>query len=136
MPPGQALFREFSAGPGNIVFSPYSIGTAMAMALAGARGETEREMAAVLQHSLARAQINDANASALATLNGYDKSEVAADLSAWPCSSQGERCEGKPTAGGGCAFPASPNRRHVRGDAAVSAVGQAPGRQCADAGRR
>ena len=35
------------------MFSPYSIGTAMAMALAGARGETEREMAAVLKHSLA-----------------------------------------------------------------------------------
>src|SRR5262245_48856413 len=32
---GQALFKDFAAGPGNIVFSPYSIGTAMAMALAG-----------------------------------------------------------------------------------------------------
>ncbi len=49
---GQALFRDFSTGPGNIVFSPYSIGTAMAMVLAGTRGETEREMAAVLQQSL------------------------------------------------------------------------------------
>ena len=42
---GQDLFRTFVASPGNIVFSPYSIGTAMAMALAGARSETEREMA-------------------------------------------------------------------------------------------
>ena len=33
---GQALFKEFAAGSGNIVFSPYSIGTAMAMVLAGA----------------------------------------------------------------------------------------------------
>src|SRR5258705_1145103 len=73
---GQALFRDFSTTPGNIVFSPYSIGTAMAMALAGTRGETEREMAAVLQHTLGRAQINDANASAMATLNGYDKSDT------------------------------------------------------------
>ena len=39
-------------GPGNIVLSPYSIGSAMAMALAGARGDTEREMAKVLQHAL------------------------------------------------------------------------------------
>ena len=31
----QALFKQFSAAPGNIVFSPYSIGTAMAMALVG-----------------------------------------------------------------------------------------------------
>ena len=103
---GQALFRDFSAGPGNIVFSPYSIGSAMAMALAGARGETEREMAAALHHSLDRTRINDANASALATLNGYDKS--AAPLSCPPALQLvGERCEAKPTAEGGCAFPAS-----------------------------
>ncbi len=106
---GQALFRDFSAGPGNIVFSPYSIGTAMAMALAGARGETEREMAAVLHHSLDRAQINDANASAIATLNGYDKS--AAPPSCPPALQLvGERCEAKPTAEGGCPFPAIPKR--------------------------
>src|SRR4029453_4575561 len=49
---GQVLFRHFATGAGNIVFSPYSIGTAMAMALAGTRGDTEREMATVLQHSL------------------------------------------------------------------------------------
>jgi serine protease inhibitor len=35
---GQMLFHQFSAGNGNIVFSPYSIGTAMAMVLAGTRG--------------------------------------------------------------------------------------------------
>src|SRR4051812_35032806 len=49
------LFTTFAARPGNIVFSPYSIGTAMAMALSGARGETEREMARVLRHTLSRA---------------------------------------------------------------------------------
>lgn len=101
---GQALFRDFAAGPGNIVFSPYSIGTAMAMALAGTRGETEREMAAVLQQSLGRAQINDANAAAIATLNGYDKGDVPPTC---PPGMQlaGERCAGKPTAAGGCPFP-------------------------------
>ena len=62
---GQMLFRQLAGRAGNIVFSPYSIGTAMAMVLAGARGETEREMAAVLRHSLAPAQVNDANAAAL-----------------------------------------------------------------------
>ncbi len=103
---GQALFRDFSAGPGNIVFSPYSIGTAMAMVLAGARGETEREMAAVLHHSLDRTQINDANASALATLNSYDKSE-APPICPPAMQLAGERCEAKPTADGGCPFPAS-----------------------------
>src|SRR5512141_2988653 len=50
---GQDLFKRFAATPGNIVFSPYSIGTAMAMALAGARGDTEREMIRALRHRLA-----------------------------------------------------------------------------------
>src|ERR1041385_8547210 len=67
------LFTTFAAKPGNIVFSPYSIGTAMAMALAGARGETETWVARVLRQTLPRAAIDRANASVLATLNGYDK---------------------------------------------------------------
>jgi serpin B len=103
---GQALFREFSAKPGNIVFSPYSIGTAMAMALAGARGDTEREMARVLQHSLARPQINDANAAAMAILNGYDKSDASPTCPV-DMRLQGERCESEPRSTGGCPFPAS-----------------------------
>src|SRR5262249_37368852 len=49
---GQQLFKAFSAAPGNIVFSPYSIGTAMAMALAGARAETEPEMGAAPKQRL------------------------------------------------------------------------------------
>ncbi|MPZ39224.1 MAG: hypothetical protein GEU95_14430 [Rhizobiales bacterium] len=113
---GQMLFRQFAGshfagsrfagGPGNIVFSPYSIGTAMAMALAGTRGETEREMAAVLQHTLGRTQINDANAAAMAILNGYDKSDTAP---ACPPGMRlaGERCEAEPDADTGCPFPAS-----------------------------
>ena len=104
---GQALFKEFAAGPGNIVFSPYSIGTAMAMALAGARGETEREMIAVLQHSLASGLVDDANARAIAVLNGYDRG----DKPSCPATMQlaGERCEGKPTAKNLCPFTASLN---------------------------
>src|SRR5881296_2170564 len=70
---GQDLFRSFAATagnkPGNIVFSPYSIGTAMAMVLAGARGDTEREMAAVLKHRLGRAEIAAANSVARSLLN-------------------------------------------------------------------
>jgi serpin B len=103
---GQALFRDFAAAPGNIVFSPYSIGTAMAMALAGARGETEHEMATVLHHSLGRMQINDANPSVIATLNGYDKSATPATC---PPATRlvGERCEAQPLASGGCPFPSN-----------------------------
>jgi leukocyte elastase inhibitor len=77
---GQQLFKQFSKKPGNIVFSPYSIGAAMAMALSGARGETEAEMAGVLRHHQDRAQIDDANARVLAKLNGYAVPPCPADL--------------------------------------------------------
>src|SRR5262249_61482277 len=70
---GQQLFKSSARAPGNIVFSPYSIGTAMAMALAGASADTEREMAVALKHRLARSEIADANADALAVLNGYGR---------------------------------------------------------------
>ena len=105
---GQALFREFVAGGGNIVFSPYSIGTAMAMALAGARGETEREMIAVLQHSLGRPQIDAANASAIARLNGYDRSETPPTCPP-RMRLKGERCVAQPNPDSGCPFPSSLN---------------------------
>jgi len=40
-------------GDGNLFFSPYSVSTALAMTYAGARGETEREMAEVLGFAVA-----------------------------------------------------------------------------------
>jgi serpin B len=70
---GSDLLKSFAATPGNIVLSPYSIGTAMAMVLAGARGETETEMLAALRHTLTRGEIGDANAATQAILAGYDK---------------------------------------------------------------
>jgi serpin B len=98
---GQKLFGAFATAPGNIVFSPYSIGTALAMALAGARAETEREMAMALNHRLARMEIADANAGALAILNGYGKSaEPARCLGDMRLN--GDRCESAPTASGSC----------------------------------
>jgi serpin B len=66
---GQQLFRAFAEKPGNIVLSPYSIGTGMAMALVGARGENEAEMAKVLGLQLPREEVNAANAAALASLD-------------------------------------------------------------------
>ncbi|MBX9777133.1 MAG: hypothetical protein K2Y71_22375 [Xanthobacteraceae bacterium] len=74
---GQQLFARLAAAPGdprNIVVSPYSIGTAMALALSGARGGTETEMIRVLRHSLSREEVNSANAEALAILNQYGRS--------------------------------------------------------------
>jgi serpin B len=71
---GQDLYARLATTPGNIVFSPYSIGAAMAMVLSGARGETAAEMAAALKQTLDRNVIDAANARLLAILNGYDKS--------------------------------------------------------------
>jgi len=85
------------------VFSPYSIGTAMAMALTGARGETETEMAKVLQHSLGRTEIATANADLLAVLNGYDRSAEPPTCRAGTLS--GQRCEAAPASDGRCTFP-------------------------------
>lgn len=83
---GQDLFRTLAKQPGNIVLSPYSIGTAMAMVLAGARGETQTEMRLVLRHSLSAGEIDAANARALGLLTSSDaksadaKPEIAATL--------------------------------------------------------
>jgi serpin B len=60
---GQRLFQAFAAKPNNVVLSPYSIGTAMAMVLVGARGDNEAEMAKVLGLALPRDEIADASAS-------------------------------------------------------------------------
>ena len=110
---GAALFRELSGGAGNIVLSPLSIGTAMAMALSGARGETEREMAGVLQQRLERPAMEAANAALRAGLAVYDKSAVAPRCpqgmqAVAPRSPQGvARCEAGLRAAGQCTYPAA-----------------------------
>ncbi len=100
---GEGLFKQFP--PGNAVFSPYSIGTAMAMALAGARGETEREMIAALKQRLSRPEIDVANAAVLSILNSYDKSAAPPTCPAGMRVND-RRCEASPGANGRCQFPA------------------------------
>ncbi|HQE91694.1 MAG TPA: serpin family protein [Anaerolineae bacterium] len=46
------LYRVLRAQGGNLFYSPYSISTALAMAYAGAAGETQRQMAAALHFTL------------------------------------------------------------------------------------
>ena len=58
------------------MFSPYSIGTAMAMVLSGARGETQADMLKALRHSLAANEIDPANARALAALLAYNEASA------------------------------------------------------------
>jgi serpin B len=92
---GQQLFGQFAATPGNIVFSPYSIGTAMSMAVTGARGDTASEMMRVLSMRMSADAIDMANAEVLSILNDYDHS--AAPPACPPGATvAGRNCEMKP----------------------------------------
>jgi serpin B len=55
----QAL-REGNEGDGNLFYSPHSISLALAMTYAGARGETERQMADVLRFTLSQDRLHPA----------------------------------------------------------------------------
>jgi serpin B len=46
---GLDLYGQLAATPGNLFFSPYGISTCLAMLYAGARGNTEKQMAQVLE---------------------------------------------------------------------------------------
>jgi serpin B len=46
---GLDLYGQLAATPGNLFFSPYSISTCLAMLYAGARGNTEKQMAQALE---------------------------------------------------------------------------------------
>ncbi|HWP26421.1 MAG TPA: serpin family protein [Xanthobacteraceae bacterium] len=104
---GQELFERLAGRRGNIVISPYSIGTAMAMALSGARGDTESELLAALRHSLQRPAIEAANARVLVKLNSYDQSKTPPTCPSG-LSLDGNLCKGPRLAAGGCPFPARP----------------------------
>jgi serpin B len=54
------LFRAVRSEGKNVVSSPYSISTALAMAYAGARGQTEKEMAAALHFTLPSERLHPA----------------------------------------------------------------------------
>lgn len=54
------LYQAIRNEPGNLFYSPYSISAALAMTYAGARGETERQMAQVLHFALEQARLHPA----------------------------------------------------------------------------
>jgi len=51
------LYQKLKARPGNLFFSPYSVSTALAMTYAGARGQTESEMAKALHFNPAQTNL-------------------------------------------------------------------------------
>jgi serpin B len=54
------LYAQLRNSPGNLFFSPYSVSTALAMTYAGARGNTETQMAHVLHFGTDQAQLHSA----------------------------------------------------------------------------
>ena len=52
------LYGTLSNGEGNLFFSPFSISQALAMTLAGARGETERQMTNTLHYELPQSRLH------------------------------------------------------------------------------
>ena len=54
------LYAQLRNSPGNLFFSPYSVSTALAMTYAGARGNTETQMAQVLHFGTDQARLHSA----------------------------------------------------------------------------
>src|SRR5438874_270215 len=52
------LYGRLKDKPGNVFFSPYSVSTALAMTYAGARGDTEKQMAHVLHFQADQSRIH------------------------------------------------------------------------------
>ncbi|MEE4353794.1 MAG: serpin family protein [Desulfatiglans sp.] len=81
------LYQKLRESDGNIFFSPYSISTALAMTLGGARGNTETEMARTLRFSLGRENLHSALAQVESRLNELQKAgniKLSIANSLWP----------------------------------------------------
>ncbi len=68
-----SLYQSLKEESGNLVMSPYSIGTAMSMALSGARGATEKEMKKGLNQAIPRERIDSANSKILNRMSRFHR---------------------------------------------------------------
>lgn len=81
------LYAKLRQGQGNLFFSPYSISTALAMTYAGARGETDRQMARVLHFLLPQQQLHATFGAVLKDLNARGEKggyELTVANALWP----------------------------------------------------
>lgn len=79
-----ALYAELAKEPGNLFFSPYSISTALAMTYAGAREETERQMARALRFDVDQARLHAALGTITDELNQSVANRILIANSLWP----------------------------------------------------
>jgi serpin B len=68
-----ALYAQLRGREGNLIFSPYSISTALGMTFAGARGETAEQIAKALHFDLPPDKLNAAFGSLIKEINGAGK---------------------------------------------------------------
>lgn len=55
-----SMYQQLRSEPGNLFYSPHSISSALGMTWAGARGQTEKDMAAALHFNLPQSQFHPA----------------------------------------------------------------------------
>src|SRR5271156_4600147 len=78
------LYGQLRNQSGNLFFSPESISTALAMAYAGARGDTASEMAKTLHFTLPQPQLHPAMGALLSDLNGaHDGYQLSVANALW-----------------------------------------------------
>ncbi|SEC89374.1 serpin B [Rhizobiales bacterium GAS191] len=74
---GQDVFAVLERKPGNIVFSPYSVGVAMAMTMSGAGGDTQSEMLKAMRFTQTPSAIEATNGELAALLKSYGRAPPA-----------------------------------------------------------
>jgi serpin B len=72
---GWDLFHQLQSGSGNLFYSPYSISSALAMTWAGARGNTEAQMAQTMHFTLDQASLHPALNSLMLALDSRAEAE-------------------------------------------------------------
>jgi len=80
------LYAQLRATDGDVVFSPYSISTALAMTYAGARGETAEQMETVMRYTLGQEKLHHAMGTLVDDLNdrgGKGKYELVVANRLW-----------------------------------------------------
>jgi len=74
------LYQAIRQGEGNLFYSPFSISLALAMTYAGARGDTERQMAGTLHYGLPQAELHPAFNALDRELTSPGKGQAAFEL--------------------------------------------------------
>lgn len=81
------LYRELRPAEGNLLLSPYGISAVFAMARAGARGDTEAQLARALRYTLPQERLHPAFAGLAAALAGAQEGgrvQLRTANSVWP----------------------------------------------------